>query len=348
MNEGSVVLKIKKLTQNLLACSDDFLIMKQSVDQLYSIFSEITGITADNFNGEQIILPSGKAISPSSAAHCLLELRRTAIFLRGINKAIDKKLSEKSKQPIHILYAGSGPYATLVTPLLPLYSEIDLKVDLLDINEISLNAVSKLIGELGLNHFIDKTYLCDAATFRVEKKYDIVISETMQAALKKEPQVAIMQNLIPQMANNAIFIPEAITVSAALVSNGHWDDEKMIRTGIEVFAQKDLLTIDKYNLETDGFRNEIELIEPVGNCKKLELYTTITVFENEVLKDSDCSLTLPLKVCIFEKDQKGTLLFWYEQGMIPGIRCKIAGCEQVYEAIGSKMKLDYDDITSIG
>jgi hypothetical protein len=332
--------KIKELTQNLLFCGDDFLIMKQSVDQIYSIFSEISGINADNFKNEQIILPSGKAISPSCAAYCLLEFRRTAVFLRGIYKAILQKLTETRHRPIRILYAGTGPYATLIVPLLTTNLVGEIKVDLLDINEISLRAVSKIIDSLGLNGFIDQLYLRDAATFKVEKEYDIVISETMQAALKKEPQVAIMQNLIPQMADKVIFIPESITVSAALVSNGHWDDEQMMRTGIVVFAQKDLFTINKFHLKTEDYRNEIEFFEPVGNCNKLELYTTILVFENEILKDGDCSLTLPLKVCILEKDQKGTIYFWYQQGKIPGIRCQIAGYEEIFEAIGRKSLLN--------
>jgi hypothetical protein len=336
MKSNSSFLKISHLTQNLLACGDDFLIMKQSVDGLYSIFSGITEITGDNFNREQIMLPSGKAISPSGAAHCLLEFRRTAIFLRGINKAILHKLSENSKHPINILYAGTGPYATLIIPLLTLYSQNDLKVDLLDINEISIHALKKLIREIGLDTFIDNFYLCDAATFRVEKDYDIVISETMQATLKKEPQVSIMQNLIPQMPDDAIFIPEAITVSAALVSDGHFDNEKMIRTGIAVHAKKDLFTADKNHLDIESYRNEIELLVPVNDCNKLELYTTITVFENEILSDSDCSLTMPLTVCTLDKNQTGPILFWYEKGEIPGIRFKIAGNETIFETTGNK------------
>jgi hypothetical protein len=338
METHSMLFKIKELTQNLLICDDDFLIMKQSADQLYFIFSAITGITGDNYNKEQIILPSGKAISPSGAAHCLLEFRRTAIFLRGINKAIQQKLSEKGQLPVRILYAGTGPYATLIIPLLTLYSTTELEVDLLDINEISMNALSKLFGELGLTSYIDKTYLFDAATFSAEKEYDIVISETMQAALKKEPQVAIMQNLIPQMPDSAIFIPEAITVSAALVSNGHWDNEQMIRTDIEVHAHKDLFTTDKHHLDIIGYRNEIEILRAVDDCNKLELYTIIKVFENEILKDSDCSLTMPLKVCELDKDQTGIIRFWYEQGEIPGIRCQIAGNEQIFEAIDGKIR----------
>jgi hypothetical protein len=334
--KNNLLLKIRHLTQNLLTCDNDFLIMKQSVDGLYSIFSEFTGITGDNFNKEQIILPSGKAVSPSGAAHCLLEFRRTAIFLRGINKAIQQKLYENCKCPVRILYAGTGPYATLIIPLLTLYSQDDLKVDLLDINEISINALKKLIGEIELETFIDNFYLCDASTFSIEKDYDIILSETMQAALKKEPQVSIMQNLIPQMADDAIFIPEAITVCAALVSDGHFDNEKMIRTGIAVHAKKDLFTADKNHLDIESYRNEIELFVPVDDCNKLELYTTITVFENEILSDSDCSLTMPLTVCKLDKNQTGPILFWYEKGEIPGIRFKIPGNEMIFETTGNK------------
>jgi hypothetical protein len=35
---------IRQMAENLLKCDDDFLLMKQSVDQMYQIFSEITGV----------------------------------------------------------------------------------------------------------------------------------------------------------------------------------------------------------------------------------------------------------------------------------------------------------------
>jgi hypothetical protein len=336
MENETDILKIKELSQHLLTCADDFLIMKQSVDQLYSIFSRITDITCDDLNDEQIFLSSGKAISPSSAAFCLLEMKRTAIFLRGINKAIQQKLSENSKRPVQILYAGTGPYATLLLPLLTLYSPVDIQADLLDINEISLNAVKKIIGELGLDPFINKSYLNDAAIFIVETDYDIVISETMQAALKKEPQVAIMQNLIPQMPDKAIFIPSAITITAKLVSAGYWNTENIIHPSDEVLIAEDLFTVDKLHLDAAGYHNELDLSGAVGKYNRLILDTTISVFENEVLKNGDCSLTLPLTVSILDKDQTGGINFWYEQGEIPGIRCQLTGSEQIIEAIGKR------------
>ncbi len=338
MMNSELVTEIRELTCNILICGENFYIMKHSTDRLYAIFSEITGITADNYNREEIILPSGKAISPSGAAHCLLEFKRTAIFLRGIDKAIQQKLAGNRTSPIQLLYAGTGPFATLVVPILTLYTSAQLQVDLLDINKRSLEAAQKVIGELGLTEFVKSSFLSDAATFLVEREYDIVISETMQAALKKEPQVAIMQNLIPQMNNQAIFIPESITVSAVITSGGHWDAESMSRTGINVLIQKKLFTSDKLHLDSTTYRSDFTIDEPVGNCRYLQLHTTINVFNDEWLEDSDCSLTLPVKVCILDENQTGTFSFWYEQGEIPGVRCQISGSEQIYDAINSKTR----------
>jgi hypothetical protein len=329
--------KIRECTQNLLTCDNNFLIMKQSVDMLYSIFSEITGVTGDNFNYQQIMLPSGKAISPSSAAFCLLELRRTAIFFRGINKAIQQKLSEKKKDPVHILYAGTGPYATLILPLLTLYNPDDIKVDLLDINEISLLSAINLFKNIGLDPFIGETFLSDATTFTFETKYDIIVSETMQAALKKEPQVAIMQNLIPQMTENTIFIPESVTVSASIVSAGHWDDKMGTVNDIEIFVRKNLFTIDKDHLKTETYHNELNFPPIDGTNINLQLDTEISVFGDEILNNSDCSLTLPLKVCNLDNHQGGTIRFWYEHGTFPGVRCQITGSDQIIEAIGKRL-----------
>ena len=132
-------------------------------------------------------------------------MKRTAIFFRGIYQAIQHKIKEKSKSKVLILYAGTGPYATLVTALFPLLESSEVSVDLLEINLVSLRSATDVITGLGLQAFIGDSYCSDATTFKIEKPYDIVISETMQAALKEEPQVAIMQNLIPTIVFRCCF-----------------------------------------------------------------------------------------------------------------------------------------------
>lgn len=206
---------VRGAIEKLIHCGDDFFFMKQSVECLYKVFNSITGIGINNLGVGDTHLPSGKSISPSGAAHCLLEMKRTAVFIRGIKQAIDLKIVN-TKDFVKILYAGCGPYATMIAPLVHYYSPDKLKVTFLDINSISLNGAEKLINELDLKNFIDRFVLANAKTYKVDVTFDIVISETMQAGLKNEPQVAVMQNLVPQCKANAIFNPEQITIDAYL------------------------------------------------------------------------------------------------------------------------------------
>jgi hypothetical protein len=316
---------VRQSAHTLLSCDDDFALMKKSVDDLYRIFSVLTGVTIHQVNeDEDILLPTGKAISRSAAAHCLLELKRTAVFLRGINKAVSLKLQEVNDKPISILYAGTGPYGTLVIPLLTLYKPAELMVDLLDINSDSLDALQKVTNCLELNPYIDNVYCTDATTFIVSKHYDIVISETMLACLKSEPQVAIMQNMIPQMGNSAIFIPEDISIDAWL-TNPRMEQERMLfyegeKPHFERVYLGNIFSVNRFNLATDQFRKTLRIPENWEPFNVLKLFTTVRVFEDELLKENDSSITMPQKVCDLYVRVINSFDCWYEQGEKPGMR----------------------------
>jgi len=313
---------IKRAIEKLISCGDDFLVMKQSVESLYKVFNSITGIDIYNLGVGDIHLPSGKAISPSGAAHCLLEMKRTAVFLRGIKQAIDLKIGN-TKDFVKILYAGCGPYATLIAPLLHYYSPDKLKITFLDINSVSLNAAEKLINELDLKNFIDRFVLADATTYKVDIAFDIVISETMQAGLKNEPQVAVMQNLVPQCKADAIFIPEQITIDAYLKKRGIWEGEKLLEEGGETNHLIELFTVNKANLDSSSYRKVLTLPQVFNKPYDLLLYTTIKVFGNEVLGLNDCSLNLPLRYFEWRDNCPKSIEFWYNQGNKPKIESKV-------------------------
>ncbi len=344
MSPDLALKQLRTNTRQILDCQSDFFLMKQSVDHIYKLFSEITGIDISGYQ-EEIILSSGKAISPSSAAHCLLEMKRTAVFLRGINKAILSKKQENPGRPVKILYAGTGPYGTLVVPLLCLFSPDDIQVDLLDINQQSLDSLKKLIQALKFEKFIRNIYLHDASTLTIEPDYDIVISETMQSCLKNEPQVAIMQNLIPQMKSGAVFIPEEISIDAYL-TNSKIENDRLLtcEIGEPSFARISLgnvFKVNKENLKTEKLRNTLQLPVKLDSFPELKLFTSIRVFGDETLGENDCSLNIPLKYYDFRTHTGKAVEFWYEQGTTPGINCRLEGSSTIVSQPGKYPRPDY-------
>lgn len=316
---------VHQSAQTLLCCGDNFRLMKFAVDELYRVFSTITGVTIDQLNDDKEIgLSSGKAISTSAAAHCLLEMKRTAVFLRGINSAISVKISEVINRPVRILYAGTGPYGTLVIPLLKLYKAEDMTVDLLDINSGSLAALQKVTDALTLSPYVGEVYCTDATTFVVTNPYDIVISETMLACLKSEPQVAIMQNLVPQLSEACLFIPEEISVDAFL-TNPKLETDRLFYSGTEPLPFQRRLIENVFKLSKLSIvlsRKTLLVPECISAFPVLKLFTTVTVFGNEVLTGNDSSITMPKQYFDFRKQTARQIEFWYVQGEKPRIESR--------------------------
>jgi len=319
---------ISQSARILLTCGDNFALMKQAVDDMYQVFSAITGVTIQQLNQDKdIMLPSGKAIGMAGAAHCLLEMKRTAVFLRGIHNAIALKLSANNC-PIHILYAGTGPFGTLITPLLLLYNPEEIKVDLLDINQDSLTALQKIIDVLEIGKYIGEIYCTDATTMKLNHPYDIVVSETMQACLKNEPQVAVMQNLIPQLNDQCIFIPEEISIDACF-TNLRMEMDRMMSSSENVpppFERRPLgnvFTIKRDDVSTimSGKRKVIPC--DVAAFPVLKLFTTVKVFGDEVLTENNSSLNLPKPFYDFRKHPANEIEFLYVTGEKPGIEINL-------------------------
>jgi predicted RNA methylase len=336
-----MISSLSNLTHKILNCDNDFLVMRDSVQQLYNMFKEIAQVDIENYNSNDIFLPSGKALSSSYAAHCLLEMKRTAVFLRGINKAIDFKLAEKNGKPIRILYAGTGPYATLITPLLPLYSSELVKVDFIEINPISMQAAQRVVEHLGLTAFVEDYHVCDAATFTVAKPYDVVISETMQRCLQYEPQVAIMQNLVAQLPPYAIFIPENITIDAVLTTRGKWNPETCISEGVERISLGCIMEANP--MSPDCTPRIVELPIKVELGTRFGLYTTVRVFDEDILEEGDCSLTLPVMLFDSAPLAGETLMFEYIQGEAPHVSCVVLSTgKRISATIGRKSNVHMD------
>ena len=165
-------------------------------------------------------LDNGVAINPGAAAHCVKDYQRTIVFLRGINAAIHSAISRFPNTPIRILYAGCGPFATLLFPLLPNFEKSALDIHLVDIHQRSLDSAVAVAKHFGLSDHRVQTTRADASNYRHADRFHLIIAETMQKSLEQEPQYAVTANLAPQLIAGGIFIPEKIEVELRLAPVG--------------------------------------------------------------------------------------------------------------------------------
>jgi len=311
---------IRKIAEILLFEPLNYKGMRDGVHELHGLFSTASGVAAAGIDDEDIYLPSGKAISPIKAAHCLLEYQRTAVFLRGIYKAILELKVRYPGERLHILYAGCGPYATLLTPLTAMFKADELAFHLLDVNPAAIDAAKKLYNSLRLDEYVAEWICTDATTYKVpeHETRHLMISETMQNALRKEPQVGIMMNLIPQLPAEGLFIPQEITISAKLMSMG-LEMKRHVTPGMKP------LRIDLGIIYTIGRENAVPngdamvtIPENTGACNQLNLLTDITTFGDEKLSINNCSLNMPWPLFTLGEQKGKQLHFHYRMGDVPG------------------------------
>jgi hypothetical protein len=197
--------------------------LREAARDIHSLLlaAAMAGRPDETLDRHDTVLPDGEAISPESAARFVLDYTRTSQFLRGMRLALQAALERFSERPLDILYAGCGPFAPLGLLLTHRFSPLDVRFTLLDIHELSLNSARRVFEAFGRDEFIGDCLACDAATYRHPTAMHVVIAETMQRALQKEPQVAVILNLAPQLKEGGILVPEAITVRSALYDSRH-------------------------------------------------------------------------------------------------------------------------------
>ncbi|ADL49808.1 phytanoyl-CoA dioxygenase [Clostridium cellulovorans] len=325
--------KLKKITETLLKDEDDYGEIKKATDDLYDVFVAVSDLKEDDAScREDVYLSKGKAIGTVWAAMCIKEFMRTKRFIKGVFLAIKEAQKKFKDTQIHILYAGTGPFATLILPLTTMFSSEEIKVTLLEINSESIKNLKTVISVLGAASYIEEIVQCDATTYKVNKDKNVhmIVTETMQRALKKEPQVSITLNLVPQMIEGGILVPQNVTVSAALIDPKRDLDRIM---GIEG-ADEDFcymlgkvfeLTKDTTVVENkEGYKfPEIEIQIPMNierRFRSLNLLTDIQVFGEEKLTYLQCSLNLPQKLMYieWEIDNLEKFIFEYIVNETPG------------------------------
>jgi len=285
------------------------------VDFLSDFFFNLTRKASELSQQKKCVetfLPGGVALSSADAATCLDDQLRTSRFIKGIYNAIKELFKRFPDQKIHIVYAGCGPYATLLLPVLSFFSPDDIEATLIDVNLTSVQSVKELVAILDLKKYIYNILHADAVTYKHPGSHPLhmVITETMFHALIREPQVAITANLARQITNNGILIPEEIRLDLAVTLFGK---EPYLQNGLLNVSEKKshsdfkrcrLNTLFSMNKESDfsdkiadnSYRFEstfYKIPENFDTCPDICILTDIRIFKDIRLAPAESLITNP-------------------------------------------------------
>ncbi|WP_334019922.1 class I SAM-dependent methyltransferase [Alteromonas sp. S015] len=260
-----------------------------------AMLSQVTGISVDDDMAtyHDVKTDAGIAISPVKAAKCFQEVIRTKVFLQGVNEAISQRLKAIKNDTLHVLYAGTGPYGAILLPLLPLFSGQKVTVHCIDIHRANIEALKKVIAWLEIRDLVVGVDLADAKQWRPDKGqlplFDLIISETMNTFLQREPQVRIFAHLCQFLKREGTLIPQEIRTSVEL---NRVCDEK------EEIYRKDLLVLNVKSCrriargKDEDFKHEVVLPASDKLYQHMSLNTDIQVYQSHHLGLGQSSLNL--------------------------------------------------------
>lgn len=283
-------------------------------------------------------LAAGHALAPADAARCVLDHARTACLVRALDARIAARVAQGGA--VRVLYAGCGPLAPLALLLARRWRGRGVTFDLLDIHAQSIETARHLFACADASDTLGRVLCADATTLRLDasKAPHILVVEVMQRALMREPQVAVVANLLPQCAPGAALVPETITVDAVLGDPGQAFASSLSDRGdagpgrashdISPFPAR-LLELSPRTVPAlaAAIRSGAEALpeivlrvpQDLDEAPGILLATRIEAGPGEVLQGHGSGLTMPLFVAQLGRLAAGeSLAFAYRFGRDPG------------------------------
>ncbi len=240
---------------------------------------------------EELVLTEG-ALSPNRAQACLLDDGRTFKFLKAL--LIHLQDLERSKDNIELVDAGSGPI-----PLFGLVAALlskKVNVTCLEIVPASARKAEEIIKSFHLEDRV-KVLCTDASTYQHDKDIDFLISETMYSGLTEEPIADILNNLSSQVSEDAVIMPEWVSVDVGLVSR-----EKLSSLDGRVsVSELDFGPVEVIRFTRGKFDKDLSFIIPIDDSisgsHRLALMSKLGLYGDKiVLSGQDSFITAPTLV----------------------------------------------------
>ena len=332
--------QLRIFSRDILDSSRPAFTMRDDVLAMAQILSNVASFEADparDIGADETLSDSGWALSPTTAAISTEDYMHTAVFMRGLHQAIQVALSEDPRRPIRVLYAGCGPYALLAVPLMAVFDPKEVQFTLLDIHQESIDSAKAIVGQLGLAKFVKNYEVFNAYRYAIpsDQTPHVIVCEMINAALEKEPQVAITRHFLYQ-APKAIFVPKSIRIDVALVNMSKESVQlDSNHEGEMLEPERERIPLGTvFELSSESVKSwskERGQTLPGGRIRMpgtLEpgyepmLLTTIQVYGKHVLSDYDSGLTTPRPFPDGAVIKAGhTLKFRYRLGDRPGLTC---------------------------
>lgn len=317
---------------------------------MHQIFADITGIQGAIQNrdeGYETQLESGFALSPGFAADCILDTRRTVKYIRALDGAVQMLQLRHPGTPVHVLYAGCGPFAPFAIALCERYSPKQVQFTVLDIHHQSIAAVQHIVSELKLSGWFRAFVQCDATSYchGDTNPIHIAITETMHQTVSREPQAAITLNLSQQLVNDGVFIPERITVSAALSDTEkevqyiqrRIDREAIRKVRVDMGPVFELSKDSLFEFSGDGdyLLCAIKKVPEISERNaELILSTHIQLFGDICLEELESGITQPCFYRDIETLRPGDMVqFQFRLTGVPGLNCQKLFMEDMYKEL---------------
>ena len=272
-------------------------------------------------------LAAGEALAPVDAARCSLDAARTARLVR----ALDARIAAIAEQhgDVRVLYAGCGPLAPLALLLAQRWRGRGVVFDLVDVHAQSIEATRRLFGLADVAEMLGVLHCADATTLQLDgdaPRPQILVAEVMRRALSREPQVAVVANLLPQCARGAALVPERIVVEAALTRASEYAatprSAPLYHLGpLLLLSRETVPSLEHCLRQGDTCLPEVLLHVPddIEGGLDLMLSTRIDAGPGETLADYESGLTTPLFAFDLGRIRPGdTLGFSYRLGRDPG------------------------------